>query len=75
MSDKPRLWPQVARAARDQAAEEAISGMKALEAIVESERPMTETEALRRIYRAYKALHKIAWLLQAQGAPIRPESL
>lgn len=75
MSDKPRLWPQVARAARDQSAEAALVGLKALEPMLDGERPMTETEALRRISKAYKALHQIAWLLQAQGAPIRPESL
>jgi len=75
MSDKPRPWPQVAALARNQAAEAALEGMKALQPLIDSERSMTETEILRRVMKAHRMLHKIAWTLQAQGAPIRPESL
>jgi hypothetical protein len=75
MSDKPRAWPQVARAARDQAADQALSGMKALEPLLENERPVTESERIRRENKAFRALEKIAWLMQNQGAPIRPEDI
>jgi hypothetical protein len=75
MSDKPKRWPSVACAARNQAAEAAVEGMKALEIVVDGEKPMTESERQRREIKALRALERIAWLMHSQGAPIRPEDL
>jgi len=75
MSDKPKRWPNVALTARDQAAELAVDGMRALEPVLEDGRPMSESERMRRENKAYRALQRIAWLMHSQGAPIRPENL
>ena len=49
--------------------------MKALEIVVDGEKPMTESERQRREIKALRALERIAWLMHSQGAPIRPEDL
>jgi hypothetical protein len=72
MSDKPRLWPTVAKEARDEAAVEAMRGVRALGPIVRNERPYTETDRLRGESIALASLQRIAWLMQFSGAPIRP---
>ena len=70
MSDKPRPWPNVAREARDQAAEAAVEGIRMLTPVVEG-REMSETEKLRRTALALNRLMKIARLLEMAGAPTR----
>ena len=73
MSVKPRVWPNVAREARDRAAEEAVKGIRYLRPVVRGERCFTETDRLRHLAVALSALTMIAWLMQSQGAPIRPD--
>lgn len=68
---KPRAWPNVAAAARDEAAEEAASGMRALETLIDGER-LTNEEVLRRQAIAYKSLARILRLLESVGANTRP---
>lgn len=74
MSDKPRPIGNVMAGYRDLAKDEAVAGLKALEAILEMDnpRPMTETERLRREARAYKSLQMILNCMVGQGAEIRP---
>lgn len=71
MSDKPREWPNTARSARDLAAESAARAILALEPIVLEERPMTESERLRREATALNCLQRIARALESVGAPTR----
>jgi hypothetical protein len=71
---KPRKWPNVAAETRDQAAEAAMRGIRALQPLVRGI-ALDRTETLRRQAQALAELQRIAWLLQAQGAPIRPEDL
>jgi hypothetical protein len=73
MSDKPRAWPNIAKEARDRAAEEATAAIKALEPVVMEERIFTEKERSSRETKALLSLHKIARLLESVGAPTRPE--
>ncbi len=68
----PRLWPNVARELRDRAAEYAISGIQALEPIVEGQ-SFDRTETLRRQSVALKALIQIARCMEGAGAPTRPD--
>lgn len=75
MSDKPRDWPNVAKAARDLAAEEAVRGIVALEPLVMSEAAMTDSEKLRRVARALNSLQRIARALENVGAPTRVNEL
>lgn len=75
MSDKPKRWPNVALMARNQAAELAVDGLRALGPLLDDGRPMTESERTRRESKAYRNLERIAWLMHSQGAPIRPEDL
>lgn len=72
MSDRPREWPNVARDARDRAAEAAVMAIRALEPVVCGDRPMTETERLHRTAVALNALQTIARLLESVGACTRP---
>jgi hypothetical protein len=71
MSDKPRPWPNVRKEERDQAAEAAVTGIRALAPLVMAERRFTETEILRRQAVALSSLHRIARLMGDAGAPIR----
>ena len=71
MSDKARPWPNVAKEARDRAAEAAVEGIRALEPLV-SGKDLTETEKLRRAAVALNALQRIARLLESVGACTRP---
>lgn len=72
MTDKPRLWPTIAKAARDKASETAIKGMKALAPLLDDGN-MTESERIRRVSRALICLQEIARLLESVGAPTRPD--
>lgn len=71
MTDKPREWPNNARAARDTSAESAARIIRALEPVVAGERPITETDRLRREAVALSEARRIAHLLVEQGAPLR----
>lgn len=71
MSHAPREWPNVAKDARDRAAEAAVDGIRALE-VFTTERLITENERMRRIFLALNALQRIARLLESVGAPTRP---
>lgn len=72
MSHKPRPWPNMAKEARDRAAEEAVAGIVALEPVVRGERIFTETDRLRRESLALNALQKVARILESVGAQTRP---
>lgn len=71
MSNAPREWPNVARNARDRAAEEANRGLQAIRPLIF--RDMTETEKLKRLATAVDALQLIARHLEGVGAQTRPE--
>lgn len=71
---KQRDWPNAMREIRDQAADVAMDGIRALAPLVDGER-VDRTEMIRRESQALRALERIAWLLQRAGAPIRPEDL
>jgi hypothetical protein len=68
----PRLWPNVAKEARDRAAEEAQRGLWALRPLVEGVQLFDRTEILRRQSVALDALNTIARHLESVGAPTRP---
>lgn len=71
MSSKPREWPNVAREARDRAAEEANRGYFAIRPMLLKD--MTETEQIRRIAIALDAFNLISRHLENVGACTRPE--
>ncbi len=71
MSDKPRDWPNLAKEMRDQAAEAALDGIRALNPVLLSEREFTEIDRLRREMTALQALHRIFTLMAQAGAPVR----
>jgi hypothetical protein len=68
-----RAWPNVAKEARDRAAEEAIRGMRALRPLVEGAQLFDRTEILRRQSVALDALNTIAFHMASVGAPTRPQ--
>jgi hypothetical protein len=72
MSHKPRPWPNVAKEARDRAAEEAVAGILALEPVVRGDRSFSETDRLRREAQALNALQRVARILESVGAQTRP---
>ena len=74
MSDKPRPWPNLARDARDRAAEAAQEAINALTPLITEDRTFTETERFRREARALAKLQHIARLLESVGASTRPSS-
>lgn len=71
MSDKPRQWPYVAARARDAAAESLQAAVAQLEPLAMEERPMTETEKIRRILLAMSYCQKALRSLESVGAPTR----
>jgi len=71
MATKPRDWPNVARMARDRAAEEAMRGLKAIRPMLHHD--FTETEKVRRVATAVDALQQVARHLESVGACTRPE--
>jgi hypothetical protein len=73
MSDKPRDWPNLAKEARDRAAELATTGIKTLQPLVMEDRNFTETERSNRESRALHLFTEIARHLEKVGAPTRPE--
>ncbi len=71
MSHSPRDWPNLAKEMRDQAAEAAVDGIRALNPVLIGEREFTEIDRLRREFTAVQALHKIFTLMAQAGAPVR----
>lgn len=71
MSSRPREWPNVAKMARDRAAEEAVRGLHAIRPMLH--RDFTETEKIRRLATAVDALQLIARHMEGVGACTRPE--
>lgn len=71
---KQRDWPNAMKEIRDQAADVAMEGIRALAPLVDGER-VDRTETIRRQAQALRALERVAWLLHSAGAPIRPEDL
>jgi hypothetical protein len=69
-----REWPNSKAECRDQAAECAMEGIRALKPLVNGQ-VFDRTETLRRIAVALEAFLKIAWLLCSAGAPIKPEDV
>jgi hypothetical protein len=69
-----RAWPNAAKEARDQAGEAAMHGIRMLRPLVDGEQ-VDRTETVRRQAQALSDLQRIAWLMAAQGAPIRPEDM
>jgi len=67
-----RPWPNLAKEARDRAAEEAIRGQRALRPLVAGE-AFDRTETLRRLAVALDAFQQIARFMETSGAPTRPE--
>lgn len=70
MTDR-RAWPNTAKDARDRTAELAMEAVRALRVLVTDERPVSETERIRRLAKALMALQEIQRLMEAQGAPVR----
>lgn len=70
MSDKPREWPNVAKEARDRAAEAAMEIIRSLGPLME-EKVFTESERIRRESRALNKAQEICRLLEGVGAPTR----
>jgi hypothetical protein len=71
MSDKPREWGNQAKEQRDQAAEAAIRGLRALEPLVNEDRTFTENERWRREAVARDCLKTVLLLMVQAGAPVR----
>lgn len=71
---KRRDWPNAAAVQRDQAAEAAVHGIRLLSPLVQGIQ-VDRTETLRRQAQALSEFQRIAWLLHAVGAQIRPEDV
>ena len=69
MSNKPRPWPNVAKEARDRAAEEAIRGYRAIKPLLDNE---AYPDEIRRVAIAMDSLQNISRLLESVGAQTRP---
>jgi len=70
MSDKPRLWPNIMKRYRDDAATAAASGIRSLAPVVDGKQEFSETERLRRESFALRMLHRILFFMKAAGAPV-----
>jgi hypothetical protein len=71
MSDRPREWPNVAKEARDQAAEQAVRAIHALAPLIDG-REVCELERFKREAIALNCLQTIIRLMEMVGAPTRP---
>ena len=76
VSDQPRPWPNIAKEARDRAAEEAVHGIALLRAIVDDtvsiEYHRGPSEEYRRVAAALACFYQIARLMESVGAQTRP---
>ena len=70
MSSKPRDWPNVAKEARDRAAEETQEALVQIEGLLIKN--CSETEVLTRVGRAVGCLNRALRFLEGVGAPTRP---
>lgn len=70
MSSKAQPWPYVVKELRDQAAEAAVHGTRALRPVIEGQ-TMTREEVVRRQAIAMAALQDISRLMLQADAPIR----
>lgn len=70
MSDKPRLWPNIMKRYRDDAAAAAASGIKSLAPVVDGKEDYSETERLRRESFALRMLYRILFYMKAAGTPV-----
>lgn len=70
MATTPREWPNVAREARDEAAEHAVAGLRALTPLLDGD--VSELERTRRVALAINHLQMVARLLEGVGAQTRP---
>jgi hypothetical protein len=66
----PREWPTIAANMRDEAALQALHGLRALEPTTIHQ--MGPNELLARINQGMNALHKIEELMLAAGSTVRP---
>ena len=71
VSDQPRPWPNIAKEARDRAAEEAVHGIKILNYVLNEAVLDSRVERLE-IARALICFLNIARLLESVGAQTRP---
>ena len=73
VSDQPRPWPNVAKEARDRAAEEAVRGIRLLgQAMTNIEHTDVDGEDRYLIAKALICFERIARLLESVGAQTRP---
>jgi len=70
MSSKPREWPNVAREARDRAAEETQEALDQIEDLLKMN--CSESDVLLRVGRAVGCLNRALRFLEGVGAPTRP---
>ena len=66
---KPREWPYIAKAARDNAADEIAAALKTTVALAETE---DDPDELRSITRTLNHLQNALRHLESAGAPTRP---
>lgn len=66
---KPREWPTHAMWARDGSAEVLKEAIHHLELVVCGDRPLTETEKIRREASALAKIHQALRILESVGAP------
>jgi len=68
----PREWPNVAKEARDRAAEKAVEGIRLLQPIVRGYKEMPDFEKFQRISMALDNYQTIARFLEMVGACTQP---
>lgn len=71
MSNKPREWPNIAKWARDDSADEAFAGLRATEKLLFEN--MTESQRIVNLQVVNRALNRILRNLVSVGAPVRFE--
>lgn len=70
MSSKPREWPNVAKEARDRAAECANHALYQIEYVLDHR--CSETEKIEKLSISARSLNKALRFLEGVGAPTRP---
>ncbi len=75
MTTNPRDWPNKAKEARDQSAENANRALRALVPILDKYNVITKEELIYRVAIAINCNQTIARLLEQQGAPTEPQEL
>ena len=72
VSDQPRPWPNIAKEARDRAAEEAVKGIRYLAPLIDELYSFPEDARILHIAKALICFERIARLLESVGAQTRP---